>query len=357
MSHTRGARGVYDEYIRVLRQAAGGALGLYFEMRESTARGEEIQVASVGVTRSEAERIKKLRMGTAGVRIEPLDTLTYDPWGTKHNGVLLLPPKGLSAELPQGLSMGENDLTKWIEDTVRTLGQVSTEPTGRPRVLDRGRFSIVKRSSRIVVAAPHGSGDWQSDYIAELVAERLGASLVIAHGFMGTRELSWHDRIAVNRPLEGPGMHSQDRFSSDASVVYSAYVDHVKALTAWPPGLYIEVHTNGHTNSRNAIEVATVGISIAEARRVKSTFQEVAARKLGRSPDVELRIEGVDSVFMNAYGNKLVGILSKVPRALHIEFPAQEVMRDPSTRRTYGEIVADLLQQTSPSLVFNVANP
>lgn len=351
LAHTRRARGVYHEYVRALRQAAGGDMGLYIELREAAAPGEDLQIATVGVTRDEAARIKALHLGTLNVRVEPIDALTYDPWGTKHDGVLLLPPKGLSILMPSGSAVREDEVARWLQHVVRNLGPVPVETTGRPAILDRGRFSVLKRSGGIVVAAPHGSGDWQSDYMAELIAEHLAASLVVVHGFMGTREQTWRDRIAVNRPLEGPGMHSEDRFTSEAEVVYRAYWDHVKALTTWPPALYIEVHTNSHINARGAIEVATVGISNAEALRIKAVYQQVAERVLGRRPEVELRIEGADPVFMNAYGNKLVGILSKVPRALHIEFPAQEVMRDRGTRRAYRNIMAEVLQHASSFLL------
>lgn len=351
LAHTPRAGAVYREYVRAVRYAAGGGTGLYVELREATASAGDVQVVSVGISPDEAARIKKLALGKVSVRIEPLDTLTYDPWGTRHNGVLLIPPKGLSIQLSDDSVSRAQEVTSWLADVVGALGSIAPEAMSRPPILDRGRFSAVRRAGDVVVAAPHGSGDWQSDYVARLIAEWLNASLVIAHGFMGTKELNWSDRIAVNRPLEGPGMHSEDRFTPDAEIVYRAYVDHVKQAAGWPPTLYIEVHTNDHLNARGAIEIATVGISNAEALRIKGLYHEVARQVLGVQPRVELRIEGADSVFMNAYGAKLVGVLREVPRALHIEFPHRDVIRDPVTRRAYGEIMAKVLEQARALLV------
>jgi hypothetical protein len=350
-THTAQAGSVYREYVRMLRQAAGGALGLYIELRESAARGAPVQVATVDVTRDEAARIKQLRLRGTKVAVAPVDTLTYDPWATKHAGVLLLPPKGLSIQLPATSSLAAQDLAMWLGGVMALVGPVPPEATGRPAVLDRGRFSVLRRPSRVVIAAPHGSGDTLTDEMAGRIAEHLEASLIVVHGFMGTREQERRDRIAVDRPLEGPGIHSLERVTRDAQVVYNAYLERVRALTAWPPRLYVEIHCNGFPNTRGAIEIATVGVSSADALRIKTVYQSVATSALGRAPDVELRIEGVDPVYWNAYGNKLMGMLSLTPRALTIEFPFGEVVRDGVKRGAYADIIAEMLHVTLDTIL------
>lgn len=77
----------------------------------------------------------------------------------------------------------------------------------------------------------------------------------------------------------------------------------------------------------DAIEIATVGFSISEKERLKAVYLDLAPRTLGRAPDVELRVEGIDKIVMMA-----------------IEFPFDAVMRTPATRQAYPSIMADTLQ-------------
>jgi len=349
---TPRARAVYERYVGEVRRAGGGAMGLYIELREAGASGGGLQVATVGVSLKEAAALKALRAPGTGVRVEPADKLTYDPWGTRHAGVLLLPPKGLSIALPQspgGASAQET--ARWLNEAVRALRPVGTETAAREKVLDRGRFTLVRRPGGIVVSAPHGSGDTYSDVVAQRIAERMNASLIVVHGFMGTQSQGGEDRrIAVNRPLEGPGIHTQDRPSANAEIVYRAYVDNVRSLAAWPPALYIEVHCNAHPATRGVIEVAGVGLGVADARRIKAIYQQVAERALGRPPEVSLRIEGLDQIVMNGHGNKVAGILGRLPKGLHVEFPLHEVMRDPAALAAYGDIMAEVLRQSAAFL-------
>jgi hypothetical protein len=346
--HTPRARAVYREYVDALRRAAGGALGLYLELRES--EGGNVEVATVGITRDEARRIKALRLGAVHARVEPLDTIAYDPWGTRNDGVLLVPPKSLSIMLPRKVA-GPEEVAKWLEGVIRTMTPVALEPAGRAQVLDRGRFESIKRASRILVAAPHGSGDTHTDEVAARIAEHLGASVLVAHGFMGTRERANADRIAVNRPLEGAGIHTTDTPTTDAAAVYAAYLERAKSMTAWPPAVYIEIHCNEFPYVGSTIEIATVGISRDTSRSIKAAYREAAAR--ARLKGVDIRVEHDDTVHLNAFGAKQVGILGQVPVALHIELPFSAVMRDREVRGAYADLLAGVLAHSVPLLAGN----
>jgi hypothetical protein len=174
---------------------------------------------------------------------------------------------------------------------------------------------------------------------------------VVVHGFMGTRERANADRIAVNRPLEGAGIHTTDKPTPEAAIVYAAYLAHAKAVTAWPPSVYIEIHCNARPDVGGAIEIATVGVPLNAARSIKQAYREAAARAgLG---GVAIRVEHDDTVRLNAFGAKQVGILGQVPLALHIELPYAAALKDPQVRVAYADLLAQVLARSLPRLGSN----
>lgn len=346
LAHTARARSVYHEYLRALRLASGGALGLHVDLRE-VEEGVEPQVVAVGLSREEAARIRAIRLGAVAPRVAPFDSMGYDAWIVRSDGVLLIAPRGLAIRLPRGTATAA-ECARWLREVISAAGPVTFEARGQPDVLERGRFTSLHRSSRVVVAAPHGSGDSFTDEVAERIAERLGASLIVVHGFMGTRERANADRIAVNRPLEGRGIHATDYWTANAELVYTRYLEKVKSLAAWPPAVYIEIHCNDEPRARGVVEVATVGLPRAAAQRFKDAFQAAASRA-GRH-DVGVRVEPIDAVHMNADGNKQVGIMGQMPVALHVEFPAPLTLLKRPEREAYTAIVAEAFERTLPLL-------
>lgn len=346
LAHTPRARAVYLEYVKVLRQAAGGALGLHVDLREVES-GAEAQVVPVGLTRDEASRVRGVKLRGSAPHVHPFDSMNYDAWIVRNDGVLLVAPRGLAIRLSPRAASAEQT-ARWLRSVIAALGPVTPEAAGKPDVLDRGRFTARKRASRVVVAAPHGSGDFFTDEVAERIAERLGASVLVVHGFMGTRERGFADRIAVNRPREGRGFHQTDYWTSESRLVYERYVEQVKSLTPWPPAVYVEIHCNDEPRARGAVEVATEGVSRAAAERFREGFLAAAARA-GRR-DVGLRIEPLDQVAMNAGGNKQVGIMGELPVSLHIEFPAPLSILRRADREVFTAVVGEALERTLPHI-------
>src|SRR5439155_17768952 len=64
-----------------------------------------------------------------------------------------------------------------------------------------GRFEHTPGTPGIVVAAPHGTADSGTIFLARALAERLGAGVVLASGFMVSDQQTV-TRINVNRPTE-----------------------------------------------------------------------------------------------------------------------------------------------------------
>jgi hypothetical protein len=113
---TEAAQRVYDAYERRVREAAQGPLVFYIEIHGNSHPdvANRIEIATVGVDRAEAERLKTLcelirdahlRADRAAPRleilIEPADTIRYAATGAKRAGILRLPRQALHIELPK----------------------------------------------------------------------------------------------------------------------------------------------------------------------------------------------------------------------------------------------------------------
>jgi hypothetical protein len=113
---TEGARRVYEAYERRVREVAQGSLVFYAEIHGNSHpdAANRIEIATVGVDRAEAERLRTLcelirdahlRADRAAPRleilIEPADTIRYAATGAKRAGILRLPRQALHIELPK----------------------------------------------------------------------------------------------------------------------------------------------------------------------------------------------------------------------------------------------------------------
>jgi hypothetical protein len=206
-----------------------------------------------------------------------------------------------------------------------------------------GDIALVERDRKFLLAAPHGGFDLNTELIVPKVAEAIGVSELVATGF---RKLE--KPINVNRPTEGVRMRlAQEARTPEAAAVYEAYRDCVLSFGSRGPRLYVEIHGHGNTKVGNAIEIATVGMSIAEAIKIKKIFERaVAGQQFAQTPGVN--VEGVDKVVYVAGGSKAVGILSRVKRALHIELP--QALRLQEIEPTQGMLIQALQEIKSLAL-------
>ena len=113
---TEGARRVYEAYERRVREVAQGPIVFYAEIHGNSHpdAANRIEIATVGVDRAEAERLRTLcelirdahlRADRAAPRlqilVEPADTIRYAATGAKRAGILRLPRQALHIELPR----------------------------------------------------------------------------------------------------------------------------------------------------------------------------------------------------------------------------------------------------------------
>ena len=213
------------------------------------------------------------------------------------------------------------------------------------------RGHIAARAGRpgLVVAAPHAASDVGTGDIAAEIARRTGFGLVVASGFTtgaDTRE-SPARRYEVNRPREGtPGRPPSEETATEAARrVYEAYERRVRETAQGPLRFYCEIHGNNHRDAAGRIEIATVGISMEFALRLRTLaelIRDAHLRVHRQAPSLAVLIEPADALRYSASGAKRDGILRVPQRALHIELPRAARVE---FQEVYTAILADFIAQ------------
>jgi hypothetical protein len=208
-----------------------------------------------------------------------------------------------------------------------------------------GDFEYVASPIGVLIAAPHGTFDAYTDTLAIAAARQAGAGYVVARKFSLGK-----NRINVNRPTEGAFVGcSQEPQTARAQDVYGTYLRLVaNAASGKPLRLYVEIHGNSNQRTAQSIEVATVGISAAQAQKVKDGYSAMLARareRVSAYPELALIIEPVDRVYYTASCAKKIGIFATeaVPRGVHFEFP--RVAREGDALQVSASLVSDIVRQ------------
>jgi hypothetical protein len=292
--------------------------------------------------------------------MESFDKISWQNFGIKHYGALMIAERGLNICFLRILAVFEvksvyrEVLSSWTIETLRIAATAQSHvPKIGARLLDHGKIeSIPSRSGQkgVVIGAPHGSFDEHTAEVAKRVSYRTGLAAVIATGFTPIECAGW--RINVNRPSERRYPSGEiEIHSARAQRVYQYFKQTVLSASRAELGLYIDIHQNGRQKN---IEVATVGISRQQAKMIKKTYREVRNDVLKLAPDVaavDLLVEPSDSIEIGAWAAKLDGILNVAKRSLHFEMPLYETLRSPQARDAYTTILATLLTRTISRLM------
>lgn len=205
-----------------------------------------------------------------------------------------------------------------------------------------GEFEYLPASNGLLVAAPHGTYDANTAPIAIGAARDLGAGYLAAWRFSTPDKV----RLNVNRPTEGALLScSQEPQTERAKEVYEIYSG--LAAKAAPGGmrLYVEIHGNSNPNTAQNLEVATVGLTAAQAQSVKAAYPALLAQvrgKAGDFPELALLIEPLDRIYWGAACAKRFGVLGK-QRGVHFEFPRGA--REPHTIAGSAILVAEIVRR------------
>jgi hypothetical protein len=214
-----------------------------------------------------------------------------------------------------------------------------------------GAFLVQRGQAGIVIGAPHGTSDSDTDRVALDLARRTGFGLVVATGFAFLDPEG--RRLNVNRPTESvPGSPArQEAETRAARDAYAAYRRHLHEAAQGPLALYVEIHGNGRRQSAGRLEIATVGVSRDEGWRLKTLLELVRDAHLGARPGpprLDVLVEPVDPLHYRASAAKRGGALGLAPRALHIEIP--RIART-AHREAYTALLADFLTQAAGVLL------
>lgn len=212
-----------------------------------------------------------------------------------------------------------------------------------------GQIAVRPGRAGLVVAAPHVTSDVNTADMAAEIARRTGFGLVVATGFGLDDEDSASParRYQVNRPLQGvPGRPPDEQAPTDAArIVYDAYEQSVLGAAQGALRFFAEIHGNNRAQCAGQIEIATVGIDVELARRLRALAELIRDAHLRAHDDVQrlaVLVEPADDVTYRASAAKREGILRLPERALHIELP-RCARRD--WREIYTAILADFLDQ------------
>jgi hypothetical protein len=365
---------IYREFKQLLEQTGGGKVNFYVGVRLAADESdlESIEIATSGfsfeqlsVLKEFYQRIRNRELQGASVpkipvAMEPLDRISWQVSGIKHHGVLMSAERGINIRLPTRITAEpfrtayKQVLAKWVSVA---LNLARHSPSSIPRVevklMDHGRIEFIpsrRQRKGVVIAAPHGTFDEHTAGIVRQISYRTGMAAVIANGFTPTETPGW--RINVNRPSErhypGGGIEIG---SGRAKAVYDIFRETVLKASQGELKLHVDIHQNG---TQRDIEVATIGISADEARRIKSIYhgaRDLVLASASRVAAVDLRIEPIDEIEIGAWAAKAGGILGLAKKSLHFELPLYETLGTAKARDAYSRILVRLLNGASALLV------
>lgn len=361
---------VFREFKKVLQRTVNGELDFYVGIRSGFERNgaADIEVTSSGLTLEETKILKDSYIQTRdrwlgekpiarlSIAVDPLDRVSRGVSGMRHHGVLMIAEKGMNLRIDQrSLSKPENSvygeiLSEWVVEAVRLVRENPQRVHQIDvRVLDLGRFEMIKSRrllKGVVIGSPHGSFDQNTADTVSQLSYRTGFAAVIAKGFTPTETGGW--RINVNRPTERAYPRMEFDFRSErAEKVYEAYKDLVIEASQGDLGLYFDIHGYG---TNNVIQIATVGVWLEQARKIKAAYREIRDEALKLDPHVaavDLVIEPLDHVEIGAWDAKATGILGAARKSLHFELPINGVLGSRASRDFYTRILGDLLKRAA----------
>ncbi|MDB5098315.1 MAG: hypothetical protein JWM80_2736 [Cyanobacteria bacterium RYN_339] len=202
-----------------------------------------------------------------------------------------------------------------------------------------GRMQWAGPAGGLVVAAPHGGFDLDTDEMARQAALLAGAGYLLASGYR-THEHPWN----VNRPTAGVGLAPDaEARTPEAARVFDGYMARLDALH---PALYVELHGNSRPESAGAIEVAAKGIPLAALIALQADFKRRLTGFPAGCPRLPLAIEGLQPIHYHAEGAKQGGAFARLPHALQLEIP-RAGRQDPRWRSVYASALGASLYRLS----------
>ena len=175
-----------------------------------------------------------------------------------------------------------------------------------------------------------------------IICNRLNAGGVFVTGFWDAKT---RHRINVNRDTEeiiGPNSQALREWQSPRAIAANArYVTLVKEAAHGPLKAFYEIHSNHRPDYTDSIEVSTLGVWRAEAKRLKDAFSAAVARLAPDVPRLTMHVSPLDKVSYPNYGR--ASSISKLSaKGCAIESPSRLFER-PAWRDAYAICLADAM--------------
>jgi hypothetical protein len=187
-----------------------------------------------------------------------------------------------------------------------------------------GAFQVRKGRPGIVIGAPPGGSDAETDAVARELASRTGFGLVVVNSSAGRQQSA-----------------------EDAPGAFSTYRRLVADAAQGPLRLYVEIHGDSDRASAGRVQLATTGLSPDDAWRLKTLFELTRdARVQKPTPRIEMLVES-RTASLQTVQVLAPGALGAA-RALRIDLP--RVART-TYREVYTNVLAAFLTESATVLV------
>jgi len=207
----------------------------------------------------------------------------------------------------------------------------------KEQVQDLGRFEFrepARGLEGVVIAAPHGGTEHNSDQIALAISDRTGAGLVIAYGFK-SRQLSVNQPVITSRPH-----FASSRSPSERGSVFREFRRILHKTAKEDLDIYVGVHRSSERHVADRIEVATSGLTFEEANALKDAYAKIRDDLAeGKDfPRLAMAIEPLDRILWRASGVKHHGVLLIAERGLNLRIP--QIAFSSPAQEIYTEILS-----------------
>lgn len=220
--------------------------------------------------------------------------------------------------------------------TVAFLNACSlNRPILQERITGLGYFEFRESASDmegVVIGAPHGGTDRNSDKLAKAISDRTGAGLVTAYGFKSRR-------LSVSQPVVS--YYSSSYLSSvRRASIFSDYKRVLRQSAKGRVDLYIGIHRSNGREVADRIEVATSGLTFEQASVLKETYDQIRDRLIAgrKAPNLIMAIEPLNRIRWRVSGEKHHGVLLIAAKGLNVRMP--EIVSQDSTEELYTEILS-----------------
>ncbi|MBI2358511.1 MAG: hypothetical protein HYV04_06330 [Deltaproteobacteria bacterium] len=193
-------------------------------------------------------------------------------------------------------------------------------PHLKEEIREAGRFEFRESATGrkgVVIAAPHGTTEQDSDRLAISVSDRTGAGLVVAYGFK-SRRLGVAQPVARSRPYPAA---ADGAFR--AASVFTEYTKILRMAARGELQVYIGIHKTDEVALADRVEVATSGLTYEQARALKESYLRIQDRLThgDEGSKLALMIEPLDRISWRVGGVKHHGVLLFAQRGLDVRLP------------------------------------